>query len=268
MFGKAKLRGPVGRIYPIAIFSIYILVIIEVVIRKQMVHNGVNLPAGPIFSFILAASFFIIMGIYQFIRYKSWVYLLLGLLMGNGAIHGMASFHVGPFSAASYFISLIAIVLFIIITWPFLYGHERFEANSRRLFKLACDSIMETSAGFTARPYSAGKVEYSSEIIEGFARFLKAKFITKPVYRSEGVYLMFSLGNSLMNNIEPPQVSYVLIEKSGQISVHIAAYDYKQYTQRYTFNQLCDSFGNIFKRFLEYYTEGHEDRIVTELKSV
>jgi len=268
MIGKSKLRGPVGRIYPISILSIYILVIIEIVIRKQMISNGNNLPPGPIFSFILTAAFFIIMGIYQFIRYKSWIYPVMGLLIGIATINGMASLHVEPFTAASYFVSLVATILFIVVAWPFLYGHERFEANARRLFKLACDSIQETSAGFTARPYMAGKVEYSSEIIDGFARFLKAKYVVKPVYRSEGVYLMFSLGISVMKNIEPKQASYVLIEKSGQVRVHVSAYDYKQYTERFTFNQLCDSFGNIFKRFLEYYREGHEDRITIELKSV
>lgn len=268
MIGKSKLRGPVGRIYPISVLCIHILLVIEMVIRRHFIKEGMDIPQGPVFSFMLAAAFFIAMGIYQLFRYKSWVYLVLGLLLGNATLNGMVSFHVGPFTAASYYISFVALVLFIVVTWPFLYGHERFEANSRRLFKLACDSIIETSAGFTARPYVAGKVEYLPEKIEGFARFLKSKYVAKPLYRQQGVYLLFSLGTSVMKDIEPGQVSYVLFEKSGQISVHIAAYDYKQYTERFTFNQLCDSFGNTFTRFLEYYMEGHEERIITELKSV
>lgn len=267
MLGKTKLRGPVGRIYPIAIICVHIVLVMEMVIRRQMIKDGADLISGPVFSFIAAAAFFIIMGIYQIFRYKSWIYLVLGLLIGNATINGMASFHVGPFNAASYYISFILVILFIILNWPFLYGQERFEANSRRLFKLACDSIMETSAGFTARPFFAGKTEYSKERIEGFARFLKGKYIAKPVYREQGVYLLFSLGASLMLDIEPQQVSYVLFDKTGQLSVHISAYDYKQYTERFTFDQLCNSFGSMFKRFLEYYQEGHDDRIITELKS-
>jgi hypothetical protein len=71
-----------------------------------------------------------------------------------------------------------------------------------------------------------------------------------------------------MKNVEPQQVSYVLFEKTGQVTVHISAYDYKQYTERFTFDQLCNSFGTIFIRFLEYYREGQEERITVELKSV
>jgi hypothetical protein len=238
------------------------------VIRRQLVKDGADINSGPIFAFILAAAFFAGMGIYQVLRYKSWVYLVLGLLIASSTINGMASFDIVPFNAASYFISLVATILFIVVTWPFLYGHERFEANARRLFKLACDSIVETSAGFTSRPYAAGKIEYNSEKIQGFARFLKSKYVVKPLYREQGVYLLFSLGVSVMKNIEPQQVSYILFEKNGQVTVHISAYDYKQYTERFTFDQLCSSFGNIYIRFLDYYLEGNEDRIVTELKSV
>jgi hypothetical protein len=268
MFGKSKLRGPVGRIYPISILCIHIILVIEIVIRRQFIKDGADIPSGPVFSFILAAAFFALMGLYQLIRYKAWIYLVLGLLIANSTINGMASFDVGPFNAASYYISLVATILFIVVTWPFLYGHERFEANARRLFKLACDSLIETSAGFTSRPYAAGTIDYSSEKIQGFARFLKSKYVVKPLYREQGVYLLFSLGASVMNNVEPKQVSYVLFEKTGQVTVHISAYDYRQYTERFTFDQLCSSFGTIFIRFLGYYQEGHEERIVTELKSV
>lgn len=250
-----------------AIMTVYLIALIEFLIRRQLISNGMDIAKGPAIAVICAALFFAGMGVYQLYRYKSWVYLVLGLLMGFASLHALASLHVGPFNKYTYLISVIVLVFFVIFNWSFLYGQERFEINSRRLFKLACDSIGETSAGFTARPYHAGTTEYPVEKIEGLARYLSGKFIVKPLYREQGVYLMFSLGASLMNNVEPQQVSYVLFERSGQISVHISAYDYKQYTARFTFNQLCDSFGVIFKRFLEYYIEGHEDRIVVELKS-
>jgi len=130
------------------------------------------------------------------------------------------------------------------------------------------DALDETSAGYTARPYSAGKIEYSKENIYGFARFLKSKYITKPLFREQGVYLLFSMGETIIKDLEPERVSYILFDSSGQITVHIAPFDYKQYTKRFTFDQLCGSFGELFKRFLEYYNEGHEERIIAELKSV
>jgi len=71
-----------------------------------------------------------------------------------------------------------------------------------------------------------------------------------------------------MLNPEPKEVSYVLFGKDGDLSVHVAAFDYKQYTMRFTFDQLCGSLGNTMQRFMEYYKEGHEERIINELKSV
>ena len=71
-----------------------------------------------------------------------------------------------------------------------------------------------------------------------------------------------------MRNPDPDQVSYVLFGNDGNLSVHIAAFDYKQYTKGFTFDQLCNSLGNTMQRFLEYYKEGYEERIINELKSV
>ena len=48
--------------------------------------------------------------------------------------------------------------------------------------------------------------------------------------------------------------------------VSISEYDYRQYRKKFNFDQLCASVGDIFKRFLEYYEDGNEDRIITELK--
>ena len=160
------------------------------------------------------------------------------------------------------------VVIFVVITWPILAGQERFESKARRLLKLAADSIDETSAGFTSRPYSAGKAIYAMEDIHGFARYLKSKHVVNPIYRDEGVYMTFSMGRSVLKNHEPSELSYVLFSKDGQISVHMAAFDYKQYTRKFTFDQLCSSLGNTFHRFLKYYNEGHEERIINELKSV
>ena len=47
------------------------------------------------------------------------------------------------FTFQSYIFSIILLVIFVIVTWPTLAGHERYEMNARRLFKLAADSIME-----------------------------------------------------------------------------------------------------------------------------
>jgi len=77
----------------------------------------------------------------------------------------------------------------------------------------------------------------------------------------------FPMNTSPLVDPQLNKVSYLSFEKDGNISVHISEADYKQYKNKLSFDQLCGSFINMFKQFLEYYKDGNEDRIVTELKS-
>ena len=267
MFRQAKLKGPIGRIYPIFFISANVLAIVEFLIRQQLVTGGMDITRGPLIITIIASLFLLVMGIYQWWRYHLWVYFGLGLIAGVSTLQSMCQY-TEYFTLYSYIINIMLVIIFVIITWPVLAGQERFEGKARRLLKLAVDSIDETSAGFTSRPFSAGKADYSVEDIQGFARFLKSKHIVNPISRSEGIYMTFSTGRSILKNSEPSRVSYVLFSKAGEISIHMAAFDYKQYTREFTFDQLCSSLGITFHRFLKYYNEGHEERIINELKSV
>jgi hypothetical protein len=208
------------------------------------------------------------MGIYQWFRYKLWVYPVLGFIIMVSTSHSAFAYTNRIFTLEGYLIAIFVLALYIVATWSTLYNHEKFEAKTRRLFKLAVDQIEEASAGYTARPYSAGEANYTKEQAQGLARYLKSKHVAMPQYSSQGVFLLFSLGLAVVREPDPSQVSYVEFNEEGKINVHISPFDYRQYTKRYTFDQLCSSFGDMFKRFLEHYKEGHEERIMAELKSV
>lgn len=267
MLRKAKLRGPIGRIYPIFFIGAHILAIIEFLIRRELIGNGMEITPGPIYITIIASLFLVLMGTYQWWRYHLWVYFALGLLAGISTLQSSCQY-IDFFSLTSYIINIMLVIIFIILFWSTLAGQERYEIKARRLLKLAADSIEDIADGYTSRPYSAGKADLNFEETLGFARYLKSKHIVLPVNRDEGTYLCFSLGRSLLLHPDPKQVSYVFISREGDINVHISSYDYQQYTSRFTFDQLCRTLGDTFLRFLHYYKDGHEDRIIHELKSV
>ena len=267
MFKNAKLRGAVGRIYPITIISFFILGIIEFFLRNNYISNGYEITTAPMVAIYGAALFFFVIGIYQWFRYKLWVYPVLGFLLMLASAHSVFAYS-GIFTLEGYLLSILLVALFILAAWPTLYNHEKFEAKARRFFKLAVDQIEETSSGFTSRPYSAGEAIYTIDQAQGLARYLKSHHITMPQYSSWGVFLMFSLGRSVVKEPDPAEVSYVLFNEEGKVTVQLSSCDYKQYTNRYTFDQLCSSFGDMFKRFLEYYKKGHEERILAEFTSV
>ncbi len=267
MLYKTKLKGSFGRYYPISLILIYILCLIEVFVRWQIGKHG-NPTLTPQFSFFIAGLFFMVMGFIQLNRYRIWIFPVLGFFIGLGCF--LAIYIVpGPptIYGIFYFINILIIVLLIVVNWSLLSTQERYEANARRLFKLAAELISETSNGYTPRPYAAGKVQLDIEDLEGFVRFINGKFIARAIHQKNLNFLIFSMNKSVLKVSEPGEVSYFEITDDGEISVRISEKDYHQYRATFNFNQLNENMATVFLRFLNYYKNGNEARILTELKT-
>jgi len=268
MFYHSKLRWSIGFYYPVVIFSSYILAIFEIILRKYLLQQGYLISPKPWFIYIIVGLFFIVMGIIQWYKYRLWIYPVLGIIIGMLCFQALLAFgNRNTIFIATYFINFIILVLFVILNWKLFYGQERYELNSRRLFRLASELLVETGDGFTERPYSAGKAEFTKDDMIGFSRFLNGKFVAKPFHYDDRFTFAFSMSNSLMILDDPKEVSHVTFDQKGNISVIISEKDYREFVARFNFDQLCDSMSRVFRRFLEYYRQGLENRIITELKT-
>jgi hypothetical protein len=198
-----------------------------------------------------------------------WHNPVLGFNLGILCFLQSANFydHPSPVFIALYAIVFIILVLFIIIHWKVLYGQERFEINSRRLFRLAVELIRETGNGFTERPFSAGKIDFTKEELQDFARFIDGKYVAKSFHFEDKIVFAFSMNKSLVTLEDPKEVSHVTFELNGNIIVSISEKDYREYVATFNFDRLCESMANVFRRFLGYYRQGMENRIITELKT-
>ncbi|MBL7111889.1 MAG: hypothetical protein ISS19_08110 [Bacteroidales bacterium] len=157
MNSQSKLRMSVGLFYPITIICCYIIAIVEWGVRRELIQEGMDISQVPFFTYFICAAFFASMGIFQWFKYKLWIYPVLGILVGFLCIQG--PFMVTSayfFTKGTYFITLFATALFVIFNWSAFYGQERYEINARRLFKLAGEGIYETADGFTDRPFARG----------------------------------------------------------------------------------------------------------------
>lgn len=264
----SKIRMSLGWIYPIGILISYIFLILEVAIRKYLFGNGQDIGRLPYLTIILVSAFFIVLGIIQWFRYRNWINPVLGFLIGITTLQ--VSFIYGGFNwifKLIYFASFIIMVLFIIINWQSFYSEARFEINSRRLFRLASERIYDVSEGYTGRPYAAGQISFSKDELMGFVRFLHGNYVVRPFYYPETVSLAFSMNRSLVVIKDPSEVSHITISHSGEIRVTISEKDYRDYNERLSFDQLCSSTAEVFIRFFNYYKDGLESRIISELKS-
>ena len=267
---KSKIRMSIGWIYPIGIFSSYILLFLEFELRRTLRQEGNEVWGVPYFTIVLVALMFIVLGIIQWFRYRNWIYPVLGFLMGITIAQASFIFphydNPGIFKL-TYFVSFIIMILFILINWNSFYNHERFEINSRRLFRLVSERIYRTDNGYTERPYSGGKIECTRDELLGLSRYLHAKYVVRPFYYEDYICLAFSMNKSLVVVEEASEVSHIILDYNGNIKVRISENDYKDYRECLSFDQLCASMANIFIRFLGYYQKGLESRIITELKS-
>ena len=268
MIYHSKIKMSMGWIYPIGILSAYILGISEWALRSYLRSEGTEIAQIPLFTYWIVGIFFFAMGILQWFRYRNWIYPVLGLLVGNLTIQAsFAMEYHTEIMKITYFFGLIVLVLFVVLNWQTIYSQERFELNSRRLFRLAAERIFQTGNGFTERHFSAGKLECTKDELLGFVRFMHGNYITRPFYLDDNISLAFSMNKSLLVIHDPVEVSHVIIDYNGNISVKISAKDYHDYRERFSFDQLCSNMSTVFIRFFEYYRNGLESRIISELKS-
>jgi hypothetical protein len=265
---RSKLKGPIGRVYPLALMILYLLIAVEIAIRYGLQQAYPGITHYPYYMVIVFGLFFIVMGVFQYFRYELWDYLVLGLFMGIGSLLTIPGhLYSTPVFKLLWFLNAVLLGLFVIVRWAVLNVHERYESNARRLLKLAVDTIDESSDGYTGRPFPAGKVVAGKEELLGFARLMSGKNITRFFLENDTVFLCFSLNKSLLLGSHPKEYSYIAFGPSGEVTVSLTNADYQQYSQTFNFNQLCASLGNVFIRFFGYYKQGLEERIITELKS-
>ena len=141
------------------------------------------------------------------------------------------------------------------------------ERNAIKLFRLTARPVFEEGNGYTERPFDAGKHQYDIKKLTGFTSFLEDKKICLAQYPGNGIKYIFSMGASPLVRSQRDKLSHVFFANDGNISVFISKSDYKQYRKQYTFDQLCNMMGQTFFRFMEYYNDNNERRIITEIKT-
>jgi hypothetical protein len=226
-------------------------------------------------------------GILYSLRYRLWqpaiVFCLAGVTLWHYTLAAhftvalsMLSplgFHIdpgvvqNPFSMGLWLANLLIFLVTLPVFGPAVIKAFKLELSAKKLFGIAAQTVSSASDGFTSRPFHAGNMEYSKDQFAGFAQFLAGHMIVHPVFTESGTYLTFSMGKSPLAIHESSEVSYVAADHSGILTVHIAAWDYKRFRKELTFDQFCESMGMVFRRYMNYYLNNQENRIITELKS-
>ena len=160
-----------------------------------------------------------------------------------------------PMGIVIFFISLLAILL---TTYKFSSGFTWYR-HLPLFLDLAAKPVMETTDGYTNRPYPVGKSQYAREEVIAFAGYLHKNLIASSYIEEDRVVLVFSNGLFQYIPFFKPNfqaLTYVSFHEQGNISVNFARKDYKKYWDEITFDQLCNSFGNIIIDFFHAFKKG------------
>ncbi|MDD5507087.1 MAG: hypothetical protein PHD25_02005 [Bacteroidales bacterium] len=179
-------------------------------------------------------------------------------------------FNEKDFSLLSKF--LVFTTIFLLLWLIYLLFTRKTKWKGRELFELAAASVNETSDGFTQRPRPAGKINFLKEDLLAYAGFLRRNHIALPFIEMDRVVLVpVKMGRefSLLYRFRPDyrDRSWVAIDYNGEVTVQISKRDYLEYKDQLSFDQLCESLGNLFKEFLEIFLKNEGVRIINRLDS-
>ena len=164
--------------------------------------------------------------------------------------------------------------VYFFMFWLMYVGYKKkLKYRGREIMELAAWDVEEGPESYTERPRPAGVVEYSKYDIIDFANYMR-KILVSMNYQEENRVLLVPvkqgeefkiLFNPNYNYLEKTWISF---DFDGQVSVHISRQDYLDYKEDLAFDHLCESLGQLFITFADFYMKGNKVRILDRLNSV
>ncbi|MBT3207302.1 MAG: hypothetical protein HN704_03255 [Bacteroidetes bacterium] len=231
-------------------------------------------------GFKVLALIILIYALFQFRAYhrvRSLTYLISSIYLLTFALFlffapisdvGLDKINFTPFN------KFLAFCMFALLIWlVYLSITRKVKWKGREVYELAAMAVKETSNGFTERPYPTGKLNYSKHDLLEFASFLRSNQIALPFYEeNEIAFVPIKMGQEFRflytNDYNYKDKSWILFDYMGNVTVHISKKDYLEYKENLSFDQLCESMGNLFKDFFELFLKGEELRIIDRLDSL
>jgi len=208
-----------------------------------------------------------------YLRTKNSGYLVASLFQLMAGLSLGAREH-GPLFIAEKVDAVLWIVATVFMIWMIALNLTRkFKWRGREILELAAQPVEDVTNGFTQRPRPVGKVDCSKEDIVEFARFASRNLVAMPYAETDRmVFVPVTMAQSF-RHIYPWRHDYtndtwVAFDTSGEVSVNVAQGDYLKYKDSLSFDQLCQSLGNLFVEFLDLYKRGEGVRIIDRMNAL
>jgi len=164
-------------------------------------------------------------------------------------------------------------VAFFMLWVLYLLVTKRAKWRGRDIMEAAAENVDAGESTYTPRPRPGGRLEATKEEILSFARYLKKYLMAMPHYDQDKVLLVLVKMGEEFGILFGPNINYwnrtwISIDFKGNVAVNISKEYYLDFKDNLSFDQLCESLGNLFIRFYEYYRKGEEIRIIDHLNAM
>jgi hypothetical protein len=164
--------------------------------------------------------------------------------------------------------------VYFFMFWLMYVGYQKkLKYRGREIMELAAWDVEAGPESYTERPRPAGVVDYSKYDIIDFGNYLKKILLCYP-FQEENRVVMVPIKHGaefellFKPNYEYLSKTWISFDFEGQVSVHISRKDYLDYKEDLAFDHLCESLGQLFITFADFYMKGNKVRILDRLNSV
>jgi hypothetical protein len=202
-----------------------------------------------------------------FFAYSAFLVLVCIVAGGKFSVGNMTG---DPFDSLEFGLAYFFGLVFFSFVIVFLLVTRKAKWRGREIFEMAAEPVEKTGNGYTSRPRPVGKLEYSPEQMHQFANFCGRNLIALPYISSKNTTLVpIKMGDEYGRVLgiagDYRDASWVNFDVDGEVSVHIAQKDYLDYREPLAFDQLCNSFGQVFIDFFELVNRGEGIRAVDRM---
>lgn len=233
-----------------------------------------------VFGYQVASTFvaavFLVYSIFSlsaFVRTRNTGYLAAALFQFFGALW-ITSEPSGWLHVSNRLTGVISLLTLGNMIWmQALLFTRRFKWRGREVFELAAQPVEDVTNGFTERPRPAGQTLLNRQDALAFAGFAARRLIAMPYVESDRVVFVPVTMAGSFKFLYPGRRNYrdstwVSIANDGNVAVNIARKDYLQYKDSLSFDQLCESMGDLFIDFAETVKRGEGERIIDRMNAL
>lgn len=150
---------------------------------------------------------------------------------------------------------------------------KKIKWRGREILELVATPVEEVGNGYTPRPLPAGKLEYTRNELLAFAEFVRRNLIAITFNEGQRVVMVvvkmgeeFRYMLGLHNHIQDE--TWVSFDIEGEVSVNISHCDYLEFREALSFDQLCESLGQLFIEFFELFQRGEGVRVIDRMDAL